>query len=209
MRQLLGTSATEPLVILDVGANVGDWAQAALLTFPRARVYSFEPSAYIRKSLSERFANESRVSVEPFALGERDGEAVLYAPAPGTKIGSLTRRQLPRKSFSFEETISLRTLDSWAGSSGIENVDAIKLDVEGHELDVLRSGPNVLAKVRAVQFEFGGCNVDTRTFFRDFWNFFAERGFRLYRLAPRGLQELERYSEHLEVFRMTNLFASR
>lgn len=209
MHGLLGAVPSDPLVILDVGANVGNWTEVALDAFPAARIYAFEPSASIHATLSERFANERRVSVQPFALGARDGDAVLYAPAPDTRIGSLTRREIPGMSFSIEEPISIRTLDGWAGSAGVDAIDAIKLDVEGHELDVLNSGPEILERVRVVQFEFGGCNIDTRTYFRDFWSLFSERGFRLHRLGPRGLSELTRYREHDEVFRTTNWFASR
>jgi len=59
-----------------------------------------------------------------------------------------------------------------------------------------------------VMFEFGGCNIDTRTFFRDFWHFFSDRGMRLHRITPGGsLFPLDRYTESLEQFRTTNFLA--
>ena len=46
-------------------------------------------------------------------------------------------------------------------------IDLLKLDVEGHELYLL-SAKKFISKISVIQFEFGGCNIDTRTYFRDF-----------------------------------------
>jgi hypothetical protein len=85
-----------------------------------------------------------------------------------------------------EETVRLRTLESWSLSSGINDIDVLKLDVEGHEMDVLRGAGETLRRVRVIQWEFGGCNIDTRTYFQDFWYFLTEAGFKISRLGPRG-----------------------
>ena len=55
---------------------------------------------------------------------------------------------------------------SRASRAGL-NPDLIKIDVEGHELDVLDSGRETVSRVWVVQFEFGGYNIDTRTCFHD------------------------------------------
>ena len=60
-----------------------------------------------------------------------------------------------------------------------------------------------------MQFEFGGCNIDSWTHFQDFYYFFRDAGFRLYRLGPKGLDLIERYSELDEAFTTTNYFAQR
>ncbi len=66
-----------------------------------------------------------------------------------------------------------------------------------------------LSVVRAVQFEFGGANIDTRTYFRDFWYLFTEAGFDLFRITPFGPQRLGRYRERDEFFSTTNYVAVR
>lgn len=53
--------------------------------------------------------------------------------------------------------------------------------VEGHELDVLAGAEEALKSVQLVQFEFGGCNIDTRTYFQDFFYFFQQHGFAIHR----------------------------
>jgi hypothetical protein len=85
----------------------------------------------------------------------------------------------------------------------------VKLDVEGHEMDALQGAGQLLNGVRVVQFEFGICHIDTRTYFRDFWDFLTGLGFRIHRLGPNGLRALDQYSERDEVFAQTNYFAAR
>lgn len=81
----------------------------------------------------------------------------------------------------------------------------MKLDVEGHELAVLKGGKQMLddGKIHVIQFEFGGCNIDSRTYFQDFF-YLLSPGFRIYRIVKDGLFPIEEYSEDLEVFKTTN-----
>jgi hypothetical protein len=60
--------------------------------------------------------------------------------------------------------------------------------------------------VRMVTFEFGGCNIDSRTYVQDFFYFFAAHGMRaMYRILPwGGLDPIPGYRETLEQFRTTN-----
>lgn len=61
-----------------------------------------------------------------------------------------------------------------------------------------------------VTFEFGGCNIDTRTYFQDFFYFFQDRKMRIARITPAGyLYELESYKEVFEQFRTTNFICYR
>jgi hypothetical protein len=110
--------------------------------------------------------------------------------------------------FNWSESVEVITLDSWSKSNNIFP-DIIKLDVEGHELDVLEGGMKTLISAQIVQFEFGGCNIDTRTFFQDFWYLFTECGFTIYRISTAGAIRISLYSESDEYFRTTNYLAVR
>lgn len=85
----------------------------------------------------------------------------------------------------------------------------LKLDIEGHELSALLGATETLRQIEIVQFEFGGGNIDSHTYFQDFWYFFTDLEFDLHRLTPTGLNRVAEYSEMLEVFRPTNYFAVR
>ena len=210
-RELLGTIANDEIVVVDVGANTGSWTIEALKAFPRARVHAIEPSTVAFGALSTNVGGIDRVSLHRLALGAVDGEAVLYADAPGSELASLTRRRLHHLDIEMDigESIHARTLASWTGAEGIRAVHVLKLDVEGHELEILQGAGALLESTTVIQFEFGGCNIDTRTFFQDFWYLLTGVGFRIFRLGPRGLTAVPAYREADEVFATTNYFAAR
>jgi len=104
--------------------------------------------------------------------------------------------------------VTKSTLDSELCNQGIQP-DIIKIDVEGHEMDVLKGSNETLRSTSVVQFEMGGTNIDTRVFFQDFFYFFRERGFEIRRLTPRGLRPVRSYSELDEAFVATNYIALR
>ena len=78
---------------------------------------------------------------------------------------------------NFEEQVSLIRFDEyWKNQDQL--IDYVKIDVEGHELDVLEGFGELINKIKLIQFEFGGCNIiDTELFFQDFWYFFKKKNF--------------------------------
>jgi hypothetical protein len=63
-----------------------------------------------------------------------------------------------------------------------------------------------LGKIDFIQFEFGGCNIDSRTFFRDFYHLLNEK-YKIYRILKNDLIEINQYSEMNEIFITTNYLA--
>jgi hypothetical protein len=115
-----------------------------------------------------------------------------------------------------EEIITKRFDDYWKttefGKSDDKSndntiIDYVKIDVEGHELDVLEGFGSIIDNVRIIQFEFGGANIDTRTFFQDFWYFFTDKNYSLYRISPIGVLPIRKYTELDEFFSTTNYIA--
>jgi hypothetical protein len=134
----------------------------------------------------------------------------LWSDVAGSSLSSLTKRNLNHFGikFDYKEQVEVVTLDSWRETSLIVP-DLIKMDVEGHELDVLKGGIKTLALAKVVQFEFGGCNIDTRTFFQDFWYLLTGAGFKIYRISHSRPVRIMYYSEDDENFTTTNYLAVR
>ena len=199
-------TAQEP-VIFDVGANVGKWTDGALKEFV-GQIICFEPSRKSVDFLVRKYSDEKRVRIEAFALGGSKRTANLYSDSSGSSLSSLSKRDLRHLKIDFDEfeSVNVVTLDEWITNEGVQP-DILKLDVEGFELEVLSGGKESLVKTRVIQFEFGGCNIDTKTFFRDFWNLFSEIKFEVYRLTPKGVIRIPHYSESLETFATTNYYA--
>ena len=195
-------------VVFDIGANVGLWSHTFLEHRPSARIYAFEPSAVAREVLVERFKCDNRVTIVPIALGKKSGKANLFSDSPGSGLGSLKKRRLDHFGIEMKEIeeVNVMTLDEWAKRDKIYP-HLIKVDVEGFELDVFEGASQTLQKCLAVQFEFGGCNIDTRTYFQDFFYFFTMRNFSLHRIAANKTIAISRYREEDEYFKTTNYIA--
>ena len=69
-----------------------------------------------------------------------------------------------------EMEFNLSTLDLFCEREAIPNIDFLKIDTEGNELDVLEGAKKLLSggKIKIIQFEFGECDVFSQSFFERF-----------------------------------------
>lgn len=208
--QFLSREARRRPVVADIGANTGDWCAQVLKVAPEARVISFEPGKEAFLHLDERFRADDRVTVVNAAASSTSGDVTLWSNGPGSELASLSKRQLDHYGidFSYSETVAAVTLDEWFADSPLQP-NLLKIDVEGHELDVLGGSLNLLSTVQVVQFEFGGTDIDSRTFLKDFYFLFDEAGFDILRLSQRGVVPVEKYAEQDESFAYANYLAVR
>ena len=201
-----------PSLCVDIGGNKGLYTEEILRKFPLCKVVVFEPSISNSNILHSKFSENANVTIEQKAVSNIDGESILYSDSDGSGLASLTKRRLEHFDIAFEhsEKISvIRFEDYWKSELGSENIDFVKLDIEGHELDALNGFGEALKFINVIQFEFGGCNIDTRTFWQDFWYFFTENNFDLYRITPFGKIKITKYRELDEFFSTTNYLAKR
>ena len=204
-----------PYYIFDVGSNKGQYHNLILKLLPLNHLYvhCFEPGSTAFGLLVENSRHNDRIKLNNIALGKEAGEVTLYFDKPGSGLASLTKRKLDHFNiyFSQSEMVTMRTLDDYCLENGIARIHLLKLDVEGHELDVLAGSSNMLQKdaIDMVVFEFGGCNIDSRSYFQDFYYLFGKK-MQLFRITPSGyLYPITSYREILEQFRTTNFIAMR
>jgi len=200
------------ITAIDAGANLGDWSHELLSNFPKAQIFAFEPSKDAYEKLGRRFANIESIHCQNIALGKENRTTKLYSDKSGSGLGSLTKRRVEHFDidFNYEEVIEVQTLDTWLSKLGFDlTPNILKMDVEGHEFDILLGAGETIKKLQIIQFEFGGSNIDTRTYFQDFWYFFQENNFDLFRITPGEPILVKKYSEKDECFRATNYLAVR
>jgi len=203
---------TRPLCIFDVGANKGEFVSliAQGLEGVPFQIHAFEPSRHTYQVLRENFGHSRTVIPNHCGLGKEAGECELFYDRPGSGLASLYRRKLDHYGIDLRasETVRIDTLDNYCQSGAVEFIDLLKLDVEGHEMDVLKGARRMFREQRIamVSFEFGGCNIDSRTYFRDFYFFFHDVGMdRIFRILPSGgLMPIREYHERHEQFLPTN-----
>jgi hypothetical protein len=85
----------------------------------------------------------------------------------------------------------------------------LKVDVEGHELPVFMGAEKMLSeqKISVIQFEYGGCNLDSRVFLSDIWGFLESYGYGIAKIHPNGLHHYDGYEQRLEAFKYSNWVA--
>ena len=195
-------------VIFDVGANVGEWSMSAAHCWPLARIHAFEPSASTFATL-EAATSGMRVTCVRTALSDQSGRVELHEVPGMPGLSSLHARDLSTHGMvmTATEEVSASTLDEYCDAQHITAIDVLKLDVEGHELAVLHGARRLLSDrcIKFIQFEFGGTNIDSRTYLRDFVKLLGA-DFRIYRLLADGVEPLH-YSEREEIFVTTNYLA--
>jgi FkbM family methyltransferase len=205
-----------PICIFDVGANTGQYLRELkhCLGARAHQLHVFEPSRTAFQSLLAAYAEDPAVKLNNCALSAEKGAKELFFNTSGSALASFYKRRLDHFGISFEgsECVPVRTLDDYCRTNSVEQVDLLKLDVEGHEFQVLQGGRQMIAagRVAMITFEFGGCDIDSRTYFQDFYYFFTQHHMRLSRITPSGvLVPLPHYHEHYEQFMTSNFLAVR
>jgi len=198
-------------VFLDVGANVGDYTLSLLRTHSSAHIYTFEPHVSNFSVLKDNvfFPNVKHYNL---AAGESKGELTLYDRADhknGSSHASLYEGVISEihKQNVLKFSVSVDTLDNFCESEKIDEIELLKVDVEGNELAVLNGAKRMIenGKIRCIHFEFNEMNVVSRSFFRDFRKILKD--YDLYRLLPSGLILLNESPIFTELFAYQNIIA--
>jgi FkbM family methyltransferase len=199
-------------LVFDVGSHTGGWAESALAINPKLEIHCFEVSVETHRLMIER-TPRLPVIANAFGLGAQAETRTLYSFGAGNNANSLYHRSgMAARGFppqSQIETVRLDTADDYCARHGILAIDFMKIDTEGHELDVLHGARGLLAEqaIGAVQFEYGGCNIDSRALLLDIFGLLAEVGYIAAKIMPNHIAVMPEYDTRLENFRYQNWLA--
>ena len=202
----------ESIIVFDVGANFGQYALLINKYLKSGQIYSFEPSKYTYKILNKTVNKYPNIITHNIGFGSEKSSVKLYSSGKGDAIASVHKLN-NRKDYINEgltEEIELNTIDSFCNNNNIDFIDILKIDIEGHELYALKGALEMINNLRInfIQFEFSEFNIDSRTFFRDFYDLLSPY-FILYRIVSNGIVSLSSYNEDLEIFHTANFIAER
>ena len=150
--------------IVDVGANNGTLTLRFAQRAPRGRVFAFEPTDYAFQALRRNLALNPTLAarVEPIKafLSVEPGAALAHAAYSSWRVGSLRppadAHPLHGGSLMPATAAPTESLDHFCRERALARLDLIKIDTDGHELEVLLGGRQTLARLHpAVVFEAG------------------------------------------------------
>lgn len=150
-------------IIIEAGAFKGHDTLKLATLWPQGTIHAFEPVPELFAELKQRTQNMPNIHGYQLALSDHNGMAKFHMSEhpkrPGTpsQAGSLLKpkERLKHSPIYFTGTIEVPTitLDSWAEQNNISHVDFLWLDMQGHELAMLKASPGILKTVRVIHTE--------------------------------------------------------
>ncbi|WP_342071495.1 FkbM family methyltransferase [Yoonia algicola] len=200
-------------VLIDVGANKGEYSTDALALNKSLRIFAFEPHPKTFKELAEVVEGYPTMTAINKGVSCTTGKLELfdYSDKDGSQHASLFKEVITdihgAEGFVSHQ-VDLVTLDQFVSENSITEISLLKIDTEGNELEVLKGAKDTLAKgmIKAIHFEFNEMNVISRTFFKDFEKIL--NGYKFFRLLPNEMLEIRDYHAlYCEIFAYQNIVA--
>lgn len=149
---LLDIFLDENSTFIDVGANIGEYVNRAKKLVPVNNIWAFEPLPKLNRRLKKAFPN---INISKIALSDKKGKSAFKIPYIKQQQ-FLTRATLNTNYVEVEESkqqiieVLTDTLDNQIQLLNINRVSLIKIDVEGHEWNVLNGAKENLIKHKPI-----------------------------------------------------------
>lgn len=173
-------------LVVDVGANTGQYGSGLRRSGYGGRIVSFEPLPDAFNRLLEHAANDQKWEVRNCALGSKPGESLINVAGNSTSSSLLKmlpthERAAPQSRYLRQEPVSVDVLDRVLPEiRGAAQRIWLKIDTQGFELEVLKGAKESLRDVLAIQLEFSLQPLyDGAPSFNDLWSLLQGEGFRL------------------------------
>jgi FkbM family methyltransferase len=183
---LLRRFGYSPRVIVDGGANVGNWTRMAHSIFPDATLHLVEPQPACRGALDDLSRRTPGLTVHPVAITEPGIHRVRILGGGETGGGTGGRVARPDEWELGAVECPATTLDGLLADRVVrEDRALLKLDLEGHELTALQGAQRLLKVVEVLltELQFFDVTDNGCPLFADMVGFLRSRGFELYDFA--------------------------
>jgi FkbM family methyltransferase len=182
-------SAIKFPVLFDVGANIGEWSLMVGTLWPESKIYSFEILPMHWETLAANTSKLINVNIIKSGLSDSEGMMKLFFNSrTGKDPEASSYPQFLMKSekehYDSEIDCSVITGASFVKEHEINKIDVLKVDVEGHDLKVIKGFGDFINNVRCIQFEYGVYNITSKDLLIDFYSYMQKYNFIIGRLYP-------------------------
>lgn len=146
-------------VIVDIGANIGQYGGEMRNLGFKGEIISFEPMKKAFEKLEKNASNDKNWKVFNWSIGEKDGQTTINVAKNSVSSSLLENlpqltESAPQAAFLEKEKIEIRKLDSIFKDLGLQNKNVyLKIDTQGYEEMVLLGAESSLNFVRGIQIE--------------------------------------------------------
>lgn len=132
-------SNTENLTIIDIGANFGTFSKKIDRLFKNKTLtfHLFEPDPKAFETLTKKFRN-NKFKINNLAISDTTGEQLFYSNVISSQ-SSLFENSSILNTKTKEIIVNTSRLDNYIKNNSIEKIHLLKIDVEGHEENVINS----------------------------------------------------------------------
>jgi len=208
-------------LFIDVGANLGQTLLKLKCVDPTIRYIGFEPNPncnfYLQKLIS---ANEfSNVKLIPVGISTKDelGKLVFYSDSQTDSCASIIDEFRPGEKVFRTEYVPIFKIDSLIEKIELDGLSVLKIDVEGAELEVLKSFKEVISKEQPVILieilpVYSSDNIKRSKRQEEIENLINELGYSIYRVSKEegeflGLEKIDAIGIHADLNKCEYVFA--
>ncbi len=151
LRRLEGTASFK--TVFDVGANVGQFCIACNEILDQSKIYSFEPVNSTFQTLQSNTAGIGNIECSALGFGDEPQTINMYLQELSTINSVSSHANVARHEGQKTQIVKIGRLDDFCKEKGIDQIDLLKIDVEGFDLNVLKGATRMLSE-RKVRYIF-------------------------------------------------------
>ncbi|MAG85810.1 MAG: hypothetical protein CMB97_00115 [Flavobacteriaceae bacterium] len=204
------------ICVFDVGANIGEWTRTLCEQNKNSQsvltIHAFEPARNTYQTLKEninKWAPDCQLVIQNTALSSTKDQRFFYSIEGNVGVNGFY--PIDDSGAQVVQEVAIDTIDNYCEDNNISHIDFIKIDTEGHDLEVLLGAENILSScsVDFVQFEYNNKWIDARNYLRDAFDYLLPKGFVLGKITPKGIEFYPKWDYELESFKEANYIAMK
>ena len=144
-----------PRVVLDVGANRGNWTRAALKYFPAAQYVLIEPQDHLKVCVQDLIDSGYKIRWVHAGVADQSCMLPFFVSDRDDSSSFLPREKQSQTRVASETMVPVETLDALLSKYNLPVPDMVKIDAEGFDLKVMRGASSLIGKTEVFLLEAG------------------------------------------------------
>ena len=182
-------------IVVDVGANRGDWSEEVLKLGFEGRLVAVDPLEKNISAIRHRLSSYGLLELVETALSDTEGEKTFFSNLDTENSGTDSLHNMRLIGYDagvVQMEVRCTTLKELAQRLTLKRIDFLKVDVEGHEFFVLRGAAELLVQERIdfIQIEFGHAARAARIYLHDIVKMIGEHQYSVFIIKPASVVPL-------------------